>query len=61
VGNLDPKAFSSALGDFERSSLTALDLVQHGLSGDAESLGGFGERHEPVRDVGHEATADLIG
>ena len=38
MGNLDSKAFSSALGDFERSALAALDLMQHGLAGAAERL-----------------------
>jgi hypothetical protein len=41
--------------------LAALDLVQHGLAGHAECLGGLGERHEAVGDVGDEARADVVG
>ena len=35
--------------------------MQHGLAGDAEALGGLGERHETVGNLGHEAGADLVG
>jgi len=45
----------------DRASLAALDLMQHGLPRDAEALGGLGERHEPVGNVGNEARADLGG
>lgn len=40
--------------------LSALDLVQHGLTGDAEALCGLVEREVPVRDVGHEPSAGQI-
>jgi len=42
-------------------ALAALDLMQHGLARDAEPARGFLEGDEPVRDVGHEAGADVIG
>jgi hypothetical protein len=38
-GNVDAKATSAALGDVDRASLAALDLMQHGLAGNAEALG----------------------
>ena len=43
---------SAALGDFDGASLAALDLMQHGLAGDAEALCGLGERNEAVGHVG---------
>ena len=43
------------------SQFAALDLVQHGLAGAAERLGGVGEREIAVGDVGHEAGADVVG
>ena len=42
-------------------TLPALDLMQHGLAGEAEVLGCLVERQVPVGDVGHELGADLIG
>jgi hypothetical protein len=60
-GNLDAKPGSAALGDFDGASFAALDLVQHGLAGDAEAFGGLGEGDEAVGDVGDEARADLVG
>src|SRR6266542_3965976 len=58
--NLDPKPFPSPLRDLDRSPLAALDLVQHGLAGEAEQLGGLGERQVARGHVGHEAPAHLV-
>ena len=44
-----------------RVSLSALDLMQHRLPGNAEAVGSLAEREIPVRDVGHEPGSDLVG
>ena len=59
--HLDSQAFATAGGDVHRVSLSALDLVQHGLARDAEAFRGLVERQISVRDVGHELGADLVG
>jgi hypothetical protein len=60
-GNFNAKATSAALDDLDGASLAALDLMQHRLARNAEALGGLRERNEPIGDVGHKASADLIG
>lgn len=60
-GNVDGEAFAASAGDVDRFEFAALDLVQHGLAGAAERAGGVGEREIAVGDVGHEASADLVG
>jgi hypothetical protein len=47
-------------GDVDGVSLLALDLMQHGLSGDAECFRGLVERQIAVGDVGDEARAGLV-
>jgi hypothetical protein len=47
--------------DVDGGQFTALDLVQHGLSGDAERLGGRGERQPAVGRVLANALAELVG
>ena len=44
AGDLDPEAFAASLGDLDGVEFAALDLVQHGLAGDAEAFGGLVER-----------------
>ena len=46
--DLDTQAFSASAVDVDGLQLAALDLVQHGLSGDAEGFGGLVES-EPAR------------
>jgi hypothetical protein len=40
--------------------LAALDLVQNGLAGDTEQLGGLGERQEAVGYRGQKALAEFV-
>lgn len=61
VGYLDSQAFSLSLGDLDGVELAALDLVQNGLAGASELLGGLVQRHVFVGNVGHEPGADLVG
>ena len=61
AGYLNPEPFAAALGDLDGGEFAALDLVQDGLAGDAERLGGLVERQPAVGDVGHEAGAGLVG
>ena len=55
------EAVSPPVRDLDGVQLTALDLVQDGLSGDAELLGCLVERYVSVGDVGDESGADLVG
>ena len=59
--DLDSQALAAAGGDVDGVSLFALDLVQHGLAGDAECLRGLVERQIAVGDVGNEACPGLVG
>ena len=43
VFGLDTEPFAASLGEVDRVQLAALDLVQHGLAGDAEAGGGLAE------------------
>ena len=58
--DVDSQAFAQSICDLDRLELAPLDSVQDGLAGDAEVARGLVERHVTVRDVGHEAAADLV-
>jgi hypothetical protein len=57
---LDTQALPAALGDLDGVELAALDLVQHGLAGDPEDLGGCGEGDPAGRGLGCDAVAELL-
>ena len=57
---LDTQAFPAALGDLDGVELAALDLVQHGLAGDPEDLGGCGEGDPAGWGLGCDAVAELL-
>src|ERR1022692_3773506 len=57
---LDTQALPTALGDLDRVELAALDLVQHGLAGDPEDLGGGGEGDPACGGLGCDAVAELL-
>ena len=44
MSDLDTQAFAAPAGDVDGLQLAALDLVQHGLAGDAEHFGGLVQR-----------------
>ena len=50
--NVDTQAFSASAVDVDSGELAALDLVQHGLAGDAERRGGLVEVDPAVGDLG---------
>ena len=60
VFDLDTQAFAASAGDVDGVELAALDLVQHGLAGDAEGGGGLAEGQPAVGDVGPDAVAELL-
>ena len=43
VSGLDTEPFAASLGEVDGGEFAALDLVQHGLAGDAEAGGGLAE------------------
>ncbi len=55
--DLDAEAFAASGGDVDGVDLAALDLVQHGLAGDAEHLGGLAEGQPAGGDVRLDAVA----
>ena len=57
---LDTQALPAALGDLDGVELAALDLVQHGLAGDPEDLGGGGEGDPACGGLGCDAVAELL-
>ena len=48
VSGLDTEAFAASLGEVDGVEFAALDLVQHGLAGDAEAGGGLAEGQPAV-------------
>src|ERR1035441_10469519 len=60
VLGLDTEPFAASLGEVDGVELAALDLVQHGLAGDAEVGGGLAEGQPPVGGLGPEAVAELL-
>ena len=60
VSDLDTQAFAASLGEVDGVELTALDLVQHGLAGDAGVAGGLAEGQPAVGCPGPDAVAELL-
>lgn len=60
VSGLDTQAFAASLGEVDGVELAALDLVQHGLAGDAEVAGGLAEGQPAVWCLGPDAVAELL-
>ena len=55
------RPFRRPLVTWTACKLAALDLVQNGLAGAPEPLGGLVQRQVAVGNVGHEPGADLVG
>ena len=55
--DLDTEAFAASAVDVDGLQLAALDLVQHGLSGDAEGFGGLVEGEPALGCLGLDAVA----
>ncbi len=47
VSGLDAEPFAASAGEVDGVEFAALDLVQHGLAGDAEAGGGLAEGSQP--------------
>ena len=60
ASDLDAQAFAASLGEVDGVELAALDLVQHGLAGDAEVAGGLAEGQPAVGCLGPDAVAELL-
>ncbi|MGH3122602.1 MAG: hypothetical protein ACRDND_16470, partial [Streptosporangiaceae bacterium] len=60
VSDLDTQAFAASLGEVDGVELAALDLVQHGLAGDAEAGGGLAEGQPAVGRLGPDPVAELL-
>ena len=52
VFGLDTESFAASAGEVDGVEFAALDLVQHGLAGDAEAGGGLAEGQPAVRGPG---------
>ena len=52
--DLDTEPFAASAVDVDGLQLAALDLVQHGLSGDAECLGGLVEAEPALGHLGSD-------
>jgi len=61
VFDLDTQALAAPGCDVDGGELAVLDLVQHGLPGDAEDLGGLVQRQPAVGDVGADLAAQRLG
>ncbi len=60
VFGLDTQAFAASAGEVDGVELAALDLVQHGLAGDAEAGGGLAEGQPAVGGLGPDPVAELL-
>jgi hypothetical protein len=60
VSGLDTEPFAASAGEVDGVELAALDLVQHGLAGDAEPGGGLTEGQPAVRGLGPDPVAELL-
>src|SRR6516225_10995838 len=60
ASDLDTQAFAASLGEVDGVELAALDLVQHGLAGDAEVAGGLAEGQPAVGCLWPDAVAELL-
>src|SRR4029077_18546954 len=59
--DLDTQAFTASAVDVDGLQLAAVDLVQHGLSGDAEGFGGLVESEPAFGLFGLGSDADGVG
>src|SRR5580692_5594464 len=60
VSGLDTEPFAASAGEVDGVELAALDLVQHGLAGDAEAGGGLAEGQPAVGGLGPDPVAELL-
>jgi hypothetical protein len=60
VSGLDTEPFAASAGEVDGVELAALDLVQHGLAGDAEAGGGLAEGQPAVGGLGPDLVAELL-
>ena len=60
VSGLDTEPFAASLGEVDGVELAALDLVQHGLAGDAEAGGGLAEGQPAVGCLGPDPVAEFL-
>ena len=60
VFGLDTEPFAASAGEVDGVELAALDLVQHGLAGEAEAGGGLAEGQPAVGGLGPDAVAELL-
>jgi hypothetical protein len=60
VSGLDTEPFAASAGEVDGVELAALDLVQHGLAGDAEAGGGLAEGQPAVGCLGPDPVAELL-
>lgn len=60
VSGLDTEPFAASAGEVDGVELAALDLVQHGLAGEAEAGGGLAEGQPAVGGLGPDLVAELL-
>src|SRR6266700_3455470 len=60
VSGLDAESFAASAGEVDGVEFAALDLVQHGLAGDAEAGGGLAEGQPAVGGLGPDHIAELL-
>src|SRR4249920_3855671 len=60
VSGLDTEPFAASAGEVDGVELAALDLVQHGLAGEAEAGGGLAEGQPAVGGLGPDPVAELL-
>ena len=60
VSGLDTEPFAASAGEVDGVELAALDLVQHGLAGDAEAGGGLAEGQPAVGCLGPDPVAEFL-
>jgi DDE_Tnp_1-associated/Transposase DDE domain len=60
VFGLDAESFAASAGEVDGVEFAALDLVQHGLAGDAEAGRGLAEGQPAVGGLGADPVAELL-
>ena len=60
VSGLDTEPFAASLGEVDGVEFAALDLVQHGLAGDAEAGGSLAEGQPAVGCLGPDPAAKFL-
>jgi hypothetical protein len=60
VSGLDTEPFAASAGEVDGVELAALDLVQHGLAGEAEAGGGLAEGQPAVGGLGPDLVTELL-